>query len=278
MPLPSVVMFDLDDTLVDHSTALRAGAYALANAAHVDTDPDEFAARWKAIHAEKYPRYLRGELGYEDMCRERIWEAINTSLSPEAADSLFVTYMNAYQATWRLFGDVLSCFVALSTYRLGVISNGRSAEQRKKLKVLGIEPRFEHVALSEETGVAKPDPKIFLGACAAMRVAPESAVFVGDSRELDYLAARAVGVCRRFGWIVPHRPRPRTLRCGCHRLTNCPVFLRSRGITCCCSGRAEAPCTVPNQPSVRARRSVVQFNLRLFLAFLLDEPLSPSAV
>jgi putative hydrolase of the HAD superfamily len=194
MPLPSVVMFDLDDTLVDHSTALRAGAYALANAAHVDTDPDEFAARWKAIHAEKYPRYLRGELGYEDMCRERIWEAINTSLSPEAADSLFVTYMNAYQATWRLFGDVLSCFVALSTYRLGVISNGRSAEQRKKLKVLGIEPRFEHVALSEETGVAKPDPKIFLGACAAMRVAPESAVFVGDSRELDYLAARAVGM------------------------------------------------------------------------------------
>ena len=113
-------MFDLDDTLVDHSSALRTGAHALARAARVDTDRNEFAARWKAIHAEKYPRYLRGELRYEDMCRERIWEAIDTSLAPKAADSLFATYMNAYRAAWRLFDDVVSCLASLSTYRLGV--------------------------------------------------------------------------------------------------------------------------------------------------------------
>jgi putative hydrolase of the HAD superfamily len=194
IPLPAVVMFDLDDTLVDHSSALRTGAHALARAARVSAEPDEFAARWKEIHAEKYPRYLRGELGYEDMCRQRIWEAIDASLSPEAADSLFATYMEAYQAAWRLFDDVLSCLAALGTCRLGVITNGRSAEQRKKLRVLGIEPRFEHVAVSEEAGVAKPAPPIFLKACTAMRVAPESAVFVGDSREVDYLAARAAGM------------------------------------------------------------------------------------
>lgn len=209
-------MFDLDDTLVDHSSALRTGAVALADAAQVDTPPDEFAARWKAIHAEKYPRYLRGELTYEDMCRERIWESINASLSREVADAFFATYMSAYQAAWRLFDDVLPCLAALSNYRLGIITNGRSAEQRRKLKVLGIEHRFEHVGVSEDCGAAKPDPKIFLNACTAMGVAPESAVFVGDNHDLDYLAPRAAGMFPV--WLD---------RLACHHVPNATVRVSS---------------------------------------------------
>jgi putative hydrolase of the HAD superfamily len=191
---PSVVLFDLDDTLVDHGSALRAGAHALVNAARLSTNPDDFATRWKAIHAEKYPRYLRGELRYEDMCRERIRGAIDAELSAESADSLFATYMNAYQAAWRLFDDVPSCLAALRGHRLGVITNGRSAEQRKKLEVLRIEHLFSHVAVSEDAGVAKPDPKIFLGACAALGVGPDSVVYVGDNRDIDYLAALSAGM------------------------------------------------------------------------------------
>ena len=187
-------MFDLDDTLVDHSSALRAGAVALAEVAHISGDRTAFAARWKAIQAEKYPRYLRGELRYEDMCRERIWEAVNPNLSPTKADALFATYMSAYHAAWRLFDDVLTCLTAMQPYRLGVVTNGRAAEQRKKLSILGIAPRFVHVAISEEVGVAKPDPAIFRGACSAMRIAPESVLFVGDSYELDYQAARTAGM------------------------------------------------------------------------------------
>ena len=64
-------MFDLDDTLVDPSSALRAGAHAFADTALLDTEPEDFIVRCKAIDAEKYPRYLSGELRYEDMCRER---------------------------------------------------------------------------------------------------------------------------------------------------------------------------------------------------------------
>jgi putative hydrolase of the HAD superfamily len=200
-------MFDIDDTLVDHSTASGAGAHALAKSADVNADPDEFATRWKRAHAENYPRYLRGELGYEQMCRERVWSCVSNSLSAEAADKLFATYMNAYQAAWRLFDDVLPCLAALSAFRLGAISNGRSDEQRRKLSALGIVRYFEHVAISEAAGVAKPDRGIFLGACCAMGIAPESAVFVGDNHEIDYAAARAAGLSavwlNRRGLPVP---------------------------------------------------------------------------
>lgn len=194
MSLQNAVIFDIDDTLVDHSSALHIGAHALAKAADANGDPNEFSVRWQKIHAEKYPRYLRGELGYKRMCRERVWACVSDNLSAEAADELFTIYMSAYQAAWRLFDDVLPCLNALGALRLGIISNGRSEEQRKKLRTLGIENRFEQVVISEEAGVAKPDPRIFLGACSAMNVAPEGAVFVGDSYEIDYVAARSAGL------------------------------------------------------------------------------------
>jgi len=44
-PPPNAVMFDLDDTLVDHSSALRAGALALAEVAQITGDRTAFAAR-----------------------------------------------------------------------------------------------------------------------------------------------------------------------------------------------------------------------------------------
>lgn len=188
------VVFDLDDTLVDHSAALRTGAIALAAAAQVPSHPDEFAARWQAIQRELYPRYLSGEMPYEQMCRERIWAAIDPGLDLQAADRLFATYMTAYQAAWRLFDDVLPCLDALSGLRLGVITNGRSAEQRRKLSVLGITQRFAHIAVSEDVGVAKPDSRIFKDSCAALGVAPDAAVYVGDSLEIDYAGALAAGL------------------------------------------------------------------------------------
>lgn len=193
MPLRNAVIFDIDDTLVDHSSALRAGAHAVAMAADLD-DPIAFTMRWKAAHAELYPRYLRGDLDYEGMCRERVWACVNTALSAEAADNLFACYMGAYRTSWRLFDDVLSCLAALDEFRLGIISNGRSEEQRMKLKMLGIEHRFEIIVISEEAGVAKPDSRIFLAACSAFGLAPEAVTFVGDSHENDYSAARAAGL------------------------------------------------------------------------------------
>lgn len=194
MSVPEVILFDLDDTLVDHSGALRKGAFALAGAARVEVDREEFASLWKSIQLELYPRYLSGELPYEQMCRERIWKAIDPNLGVKAADELFARYMVEYQAAWQLLDDVLPCFKALGGLRLGVITNGRSAEQRRKLSVLGITHYFDYIAISEEVGVAKPNPLIFVETCRALEVAPEAAVHVGDSLEIDYGGALAAGL------------------------------------------------------------------------------------
>ena len=49
---------------------------------------------------------------------------------------------------------------AAGRYRTCLISNGQTDRQREKLRRLSIDGRFDHVLISEEIGVRKPDPAI----------------------------------------------------------------------------------------------------------------------
>lgn len=99
--------------------------------------------------------------------------------------------------------------------------------------------------------MAKPDPKIFLGACAAMGVAPESAVFVGDQRDLDYLAARAAGMSAV--WVDrAARAEAADTAVRVSSLDELPGILSEWGHTLLLQRTGGS--TVPNQPPVRPRR------------------------
>ena len=78
MPDVTAVLFDLDDTLVDHSSAMRQAAGILARETGVGIPEDQFYAQWKSTHAAMYPLYLRGEISHTEMCRRRIWTGIGT--------------------------------------------------------------------------------------------------------------------------------------------------------------------------------------------------------
>lgn len=62
------------------------------------------------------------------------------------------------------------------------------------LRNLGWSDRFETVTFTQEVGVQKPDPRVFRFALRRAGRAPADSIYVGDSWELDYLGARAVGM------------------------------------------------------------------------------------
>jgi HAD superfamily hydrolase (TIGR01549 family) len=76
--------------------------------------------------------------------------------------------------------------------RLSLVSNAEPL-LRRKLGELDLARRFDHLAISGEVGVEKPDPRIFLGALEALGASPEHAVHVGDLYEVDVVGARGVG-------------------------------------------------------------------------------------
>ena len=77
---------------------------------------------------------------------------------------------------------------------IGIVTNGPTEVQRAKLELLGIDRLVDFVLVSEEFGVAKPDPAIFREALRLAGVKPEEAIFVGDSVEFDMAGARAAGI------------------------------------------------------------------------------------
>lgn len=77
--------------------------------------------------------------------------------------------------------------------RLGVVSNS-DGRVEQALQAAGLRDYFDVVIDSALVGLEKPDPRIFHAALAALGVAPQEALYVGDVYEVDVLGARAAGI------------------------------------------------------------------------------------
>ncbi len=97
-------------------------------------------------------------------------------------------------------------------YPLALITNGAPDVQRDKLAGSGLEAYFAVVTVSGEAGIGKPNPAIFEQTLAALDIAPEEAVMIGDKPETDILGANRAGVCaiwiRREGQALHADARP----------------------------------------------------------------------
>ena len=82
-------------------------------------------------------------------------------------------------------------------YTLAVVSNtmrSPGATLRKLLERFGLLRHFAHTVFSDEVGVRKPDPRIFLDALRVVGGDPVTAIHVGDDGVLDVEGARAAGM------------------------------------------------------------------------------------
>ena len=80
--------------------------------------------------------------------------------------------------------------------KLGVVSNTYQRGQvlSEQLAQSGARPYIDVAVFSSEMGLRKPHPSLFQTPLAELGVAPQDAVFVGDSPEDDIRGAQAVGM------------------------------------------------------------------------------------
>jgi HAD superfamily hydrolase (TIGR01662 family) len=93
--------------------------------------------------------------------------------------------------------------------RLGLVAN-QPARIRRHLENAGMAQHFTAWALSGAEGLRKPDPRLFLAACASLGVAPADCVMVGDRIDNDIAPAKALGMATvrlRCGRHAGQKPR-----------------------------------------------------------------------
>jgi putative hydrolase of the HAD superfamily len=183
------VVWDVDDTLFDYTTADREGMRGhLAAEGLLERygTPERALDLWREITDQQWTRFADGETTFQGQRRDRVRVFLARELTDAEADAWFERYITHYEAAWALFPDVLPVLDALAaSHRHAVLSNSSLHVQDRKLRVLGVHDRFEAILCAAELGVSKPDAAAFLAACEALALPPHEVAYVGDHPEID---------------------------------------------------------------------------------------------
>jgi pyrophosphatase PpaX len=177
------VIFDLDGTLID-SIELIVRSYEHAVLEHGLPSPGRSEwLRWLGTPLKHQFSLLVGEC--EDQ-EARVEALIRTYRAWNLAhhDELVKPYRGVTEAVARLAADGRI---------LGIVTSKMRASAQRGMLHVGLEPQwFQAVVGLEDTARHKPDPAPLLLALEQLGVAPEQAIYVGDSPH-DAACAQAAG-------------------------------------------------------------------------------------
>ncbi|WP_328990775.1 HAD family hydrolase [Kribbella sp. NBC_01245] len=191
------VIFDLDDTLFDHTRSITLGVFQWLEELQV-VATDNHIAEWFAIEKVNFNSWLAGEVSHQEQRRNRLRSFLPyLGLPvPEDLDSAYDVFLRCYEQQWAAFDDAEPAlsFAKGNDLRIGVLTNGTTLQQNAKLAAIGLADHVEVVCTSESLGAGKPAPEAYLSTCTALGVAPADACMIGDNLELDVIAARRAGL------------------------------------------------------------------------------------
>ncbi len=205
------VLFDLDDTLWPIAPVIARA--------------EQILFEWLQANAEAVTRRFsidslrqqRLQLAATDpVFRFDLWKLRHAALSaalssvgddPAKADAAMAVFSEARHAVTP-FADVQPALSRLQRrLPLGTVSNGFA-----DLGKIGLAGHFQASIAAHSFGSGKPDPAIFHAACAALKVAPQEALYVGDDPLLDVVGAQQAGLqavwINRFERSLPDGVQP----------------------------------------------------------------------
>ena len=177
----TILTFDLDDTLYKEIDFLKS-AYK------------EIAIRLSKETAVHYEIILANMLLYYKSGLNAFSEIINTyNITTYGVDDFISIYRN-HKPQISLNKPVENMLFRLKqmVFKVGVITDGRSVQQRNKIEALGLSDYFDDIIISEEFGSEKPNVANYTYFENQYGDAMDY-IYVGDNTQKDFLAPNALG-------------------------------------------------------------------------------------
>lgn len=234
---PRAVLFDLDETLVQHSqgsamcwsealsmTGLATnGSHAVLLRALLQ----QHRALWST---ESWRRRARWHV--EHATFKIVMSALRLAritLPAEQAECLATCYRKLRHASLVASPDVPPLLASLRALgiRTAVVSNGTRVAQAAKLARFELAQHFEFVQTREDVGHLKPDTRVFARALRNLGVRPSEAWFVGDDLVEDIAGAQRCGMA---GVWLARMPRQNNSIVPTHAVTALGAITQLLGI------------------------------------------------
>ncbi len=181
----TTVVFDLDDTLFPESEFVRSGFWAVGAWMQTERGVVGFgAAAWRRFEAGERKRAFDEALAELEVASE-----------PRLVEQLVSIY-RGHRPQIALFPEAVEVLDTLcGHYRLGLITDGYAATQRRKIAALEIEPLFDKIVVTDELGREnwKPSRVPFLAVMEALGCGGDECAYVGDNPTKDFVAPNELG-------------------------------------------------------------------------------------
>ena len=200
---PTVILLDLDDTIVDFDSGAVPAWRAVCEGTALEVGGLNADALFNAITEVRTwywsdpERHRVGRGNLNEATRGIIEQALvrlghNARLAQTMAD----IYREYRAQGITVFPGAIETLARLREQgiRLGLVTNGARVEQRAKIERFELAPYFDHILIEGELGYGKPDERVYRAAMAALRTEPTQTWFVGDNLEWDVAAPQRLGL------------------------------------------------------------------------------------
>lgn len=192
------ILFDLDDTLfstTEFARRAREASVAAMIRYGIEAEPDAVLAELTEVIREFGSNYGQHFNKLLDRLPPHQLRDVNPAIVVAAG---MAAYHDTKFAHLRAFEDVRPFLESLEEARMrrGVITHGWTTKQSEKLIRLGIVDLFgpRDIFISDQVGIAKPNPKLYLYALREMGLLPSEVIYVGDNLAHDIAPPRSIGM------------------------------------------------------------------------------------
>ncbi len=198
------IWMDLDDTLIDFRKNSRIALTKLYDGEGLAAwypDAESWIEAYEKVNKPLWKEYSSGIITMAKLRLDRFLvpllsggmdedEALNRAVR---YDTYYLDLLAMEKSTVPYAHEVLRDLRSKG-YRLGVLSNGFAEVQYRKLSSSGLSGLVDLVVLSDDIGVPKPDPRLYIYAMDKSGCPEPSAhLMVGDNPDTDIRGALGVG-------------------------------------------------------------------------------------
>lgn len=193
------LIFDLDNTLYDFSKVWKISNKLVFEYLEYDklTSYEEFFKLYKSVNNKLVKEVLKGNLKIIELRNKRLiltLEQFGLNLTVEDCNFYYEKQFEYILESITPDEEVnLKIRQLQEKYNMIVLTNGKSYEQRMKLKKLGLENIFK-LYISGETHISKPKDKAFINVLESEGLLADETMMIGDSLYHDILPAKKLGL------------------------------------------------------------------------------------
>ena len=193
------LIFDLDNTLYDFSTIWKKSNKLVYEYLKYDkiASYEEFFKHYKAINNMLVDEVLKGNMKLREIRNKRLkltLEEFGIILTEEDCNIYYEKQFDFIIESIKPNEEVNLWLSRLcKKYKMILLTNGKSYEQREKLAKLGLENLFE-LYISGETHISKPKAEAFINVLEKENIVASETMMIGDSLYYDINPANKLGM------------------------------------------------------------------------------------